>query len=261
MNRLIFRGSVCAMALVLAAGCGDSGASGNESAGNSAAPAGNSTASFTAAADALIAKLAAGAAPAATDPAVAAFEAQSASALQSLGTATMPVDGFTSYDALCGKTAAIVGAYVNLGVGASADSAARAAQMNRNAEQYLDQMFTPLLFSAHCTAEHMPFIEGKITDSDLTAKRPALQQIRDGAYGQASGLLQMASSNDIDAGRRARIVDLLAADAGKFAIAFNAQQRATLSTMADSLPADLSAKGAGIKAGLTGASCGKLCTM
>jgi hypothetical protein len=260
MNRLIFRGSFCALALVLAAGCGDSGATGN-AAGNSVAPAGDATASFTAAADALSAKLRGGSAPAASDPAVAGFETQSASALQALGTSALPVDGFTSYDALCGKTATIVGAYVNLGVDPSGDSATKAAQMNRNAEQYLDQMFTPLLFSAHCTAEHMPFIEGKITDSDLTAKRSALQQIRDGAYGQASGLLQMASSGDIDAARRARIVATLAADADKFAIAFNAQQRAALSTMADSLPADVREKGAGIKAGLTGAACGKLCSM
>ena len=261
MNRLIFRGSICALALVLAAGCGDSGATGNQAAGNESAVAGNIGTSFAAAADALAAKLKAGAAPAAGDPVVAAFETQSASALQALGTPALPVDGFTSYDALCGKTATIVGAYVNLGMDPSADAAARTAQMNRNAEQFLDQMFTPLLFSAHCTAEHLPFIESKISDSDLTAKRAALQQIRDGAYGQASGLLQMASSNDIDAVRRGRIVDMLAADADKFAIAFNAQQRAALSTMADSLPADVREKGAGIKAGLTGAACGKLCTM
>ncbi len=259
MNRLVFGVSVCALALAVA-GCGDSNASGNE-AGTSAPGGAVSTASFTAAADALSARLSGGSAPAANDPAVAAFEAQSASALQALGTSALPVDGFTSYDALCGKTATIVGAYVNIGVDPAGDTAARAAQMNRNAEQYLDQMFTPLLFSAHCTASHMPFIEGKISGSDLSAKRSALQQIRDGAYGQVSGLLQMASSNDIDSARRARIVDMLAADAGKFAIAFNAQQRAALSAMADSLPADVHGKGAGIKAGLTGAACGKLCSM
>jgi hypothetical protein len=122
-------------------------------------------------------------------------------------------------------------------------------------------MFTPLLFSAHCTAAHMPFIENKISDSDLGSKRSALQQIRDGAFGQASGLLQMASSNDIDPARRGRIVDMLASDAGNFAIAFNAQQRAALSAMVDTLPSDVAAKGAAIKGGLTGATCGKLCSM
>lgn len=261
MNRLIFRVSICALALAVAAGCNDSDATDKTGAGNSAAPAGASSASFGAAADALAAKLRRGSAPAANDPAVAAFETQSANALQALGTSALPVDGFTSYDALCGKTATIVGAYVNLGVEASGDNEAKAARMNQNAEKYLDQMFTPLLFSAHCTAAHMPFIEEKISDSDLIAKRAALLQIREGAYGQASGLLQMATSKDIDPARRTRIVDLLAADSGKFAIAFNAQQRAALSTMADSLSADLSEKGSSIKAGLTGATCGKLCSM
>jgi hypothetical protein len=71
----------------------------------------------------------------------------------------------------------------------------------------------------------------------------------------------MASSGDIDSARRARIVDLLAADAGNFAIAFNPQQRAALSAMTDSLPADVKGKGAAIKSGLTGAACGKLCAM
>jgi hypothetical protein len=260
MNRLVFGASVCALALTLT-GCGDSNASSNEAAGNPGASTGSSVASFTAAADALSARLTGGSAPAAGDPVVAAFETQSASALQSLGTSALPVDGFTSYDALCGKTATIVGAYVNLGVDPAADSAAKAARMNRNAEQYIGQMFTPLLFSAHCTAAHMPFIENKISGSDMSGKRAALKQIRDGAYGQASGLLQMASSNDIDSPRRARIVDLLAADAANFAIAFNPQQRAALSAMADSLPADLKEKGVGIKAGLTGAACGKLCSM
>jgi hypothetical protein len=261
MNRLVFRTSVCALALVLAAGCGDSGATGNQAAGNATATVEYSAASFAAAADALSARLSGGTAPAASDPAVAAFESQSASALQALGTAALPVEGFTSYDGLCGKTATIVGAYVNLGVDPASATAAKAARMNANAEKYIDQMFTPLLFSAHCTAAHMPFIESQISDGDMTSKAAALHQIRDGAYGQAGGLLQMASSSDIDAARRARIVDLLAADAGKFAVAFNPQQRAALSAMVDSLPADVKGKGAAIKSGLTGAACGKLCAM
>ena len=261
MNRLVFRGSFCALALILAAGCGDSGATGNEAVGNAAADGVTTTASFGTAADALAAKLGGGSAPAASDPSVVAFESQSASALQGLGTAALPLDGFTSYDALCGKTATIVGAYINLGLDPSADPTAKAAKMNSNAEKYLDQMFTPLLFSAHCTAAHMPFIEKQISDTDLSSKAAALHKIRDGAYGQAGGLLQMASSDDIDAARRARIVDLLAGDAANFAIAFNPQQRAALSAMADALPADVKVKGAAIRAGLTEAACGKLCTM
>ena len=246
MNRHYFRATACALGLFLVAGCGDS--SGAE----------DGTPAFTAAADALAAKLNAGSVPAATDPAVTAFETQAGGALKTLGTPALPVKGFDSYEALCGKTATIVGAYVNSGVDSASD---KAAAMNANAVRYLDQMFTPLLFSAHCTAAHMPFIEKEMTTEQLSAKRGAVEQVRGGAYGQATGLLQMAAAEDLDAARKGRIMDLLAADAGNFAIPFNREQRESLAAVVDTLPEELRAKGAAIKTALSSAPCGKLCSM
>jgi hypothetical protein len=201
--------------------------------------------------------------PAATDATVTAFDAQASKGLETLGTPALPLRGFDSYDDLCGKTATIAGAYVNAGV-ESAPAASRAEIMNRNATQYIDQLFTPLLFSAHCSAAHMPFLE-KTAGGDVAGKAAALQQVRNGAYGQVAGLLQMAGASDLSDDRRRRIVDLLAADADDFAIIFNAAQRAELSQAAEGIKAGLpEAAKPGIDkiaAGLAGAPCGPLCKM
>src|SRR5690349_16281423 len=74
MKSGLFRASACALALVLAA-CG-------KDPGPAVA---DTTAAFTAAADALAARLKTGV-PAASDPAVKAFDVQSGRALQALGT-------------------------------------------------------------------------------------------------------------------------------------------------------------------------------
>lgn len=246
MKNKPFRASASLLVLALLAACG--GADG--------------TADFTAAADALEAKLKAGA-PAAADPAVKAFQDQTAKGLEILGTPALPLRGFDSYEQLCGKTATIVGAYVNLGVD-KAPEAEKIALMNRNAEQYLDQMFTPLLFSAHCSARHMPFLEKQV-GGDVAGKAAALQQVRGGAQGQMAGLLQMAGDASLDAPRRRRVVDLLAADAKDFAIVFSPAQRQELAGTVDQVRATLEveAKPAAdrIKAGLAEAPCGALCKM
>lgn len=259
MKSGLFRSTACAVILFLAA-CDDKG--GSASADSPAEATADATAAFTAAADALSAKLKAGA-PAASDPAVKAFEAESGKALQTLGTPALPLRGFDSYDDLCGKTATLVAAYVNLGVD-KAPEASKAELMNRNATQYLDQLFTPLLFSAHCSAAHMPFLE-KEAGGDVAAKAAALQQVRSGAYGQASGLLQMAGDPSLDAARRRRIVDQLNVDAAHFAIILSPAQRQELGAGADAVRATLpEADKAGadkVKAALTGAPCGPLCKM
>ena len=259
MTRNLFIASCCALALLLA-GCDQPGGeAGQEAASGSA---------FAAAADALAAKLATsatdGKVPPASDPAVQGFEAETGKALETLGTPALPIRGFDSYEQLCGKTVEIVSAYVNAGAG-QLPEAARAEAMNRNVERHLDQLFTPLIFSAHCTAAHMPFIAKTVGSADLGDKAEALRQVRDGAYGQVSGLLEMAGSDDLDAGRRRRIVDLLAADAGNFAIILNRQQRQELGAMAErigtGLPEDARAQASKIRAGLQQASCHRLCTM
>jgi hypothetical protein len=136
--------------------------------------------------------------------------------------------------------------------------------MNRNAVQHMGQLFTPLLFSAHCTAAHMPFIQ-KTAGDDVTAKAAALQQVRAGAFGQAGGLLGMAGADDLDAAQKRRIVQLLAADAPAFATVFSVAQRAELAQAADALgalaPEDLRADVAKIKSGFTSAPCESLCKM
>ena len=257
MKSALFRSSACAVALLLASACG--GREGGNQSGDTAA---DTTASFTAAADALAARLKSGV-PAVSDPTVKAFEAEASRALKTLGTPALPLRGFDSYDELCGKTATIAGAYVNAGVEAAPEES-RVEVMNRNATQYLDQLFTPLLFSAHCTAQHMPFIE-KEAGSDVSAKSSALQQVRGGAYGQMNGLLQMAGAADLDPGRRARIADQLAVDAPNFAFVFSQAQRQELATATESVRSNLPEGSRGqvdkIKAALTGAACGPPCKM
>ena len=255
MKSGLFRSTACAVILLLAACDGKGGSAPADAAADT-------TAAFTAAADALSAKLEAGA-PAASDPAVKAFEAESGKALQTLGTPALPLRGFDSYDDLCGKTATLVAAYVNIGVD-KAPEASKAELMNRNATQYLDQMFTPLLFSAHCSAAHMPFLEKEAGD-DVAAKAAALQQVRGGAYGQVTGLLQMAGDRSLDEARRRRIVDLVGADAANFAIILSPDQRREIAAAVDSVKASLpdADKPAAdkIKTAFATAPCGPLCKM
>ncbi|HEX6376382.1 MAG TPA: hypothetical protein VFZ91_11755 [Allosphingosinicella sp.] len=251
MKSGLFRSSAYAVLLLVVAAC-DSGGSGTSA---------DTTPGFTAAADALAAKLKSGA-PAASDPAVKAFETESGKALQTLGTPALPLRGFESYDDLCGKTAAIVGAYVNLELD-QARGASKAEIMTRNATQYLDQMFTPLLFLAHCSAAHMPFLEK--TAGDDVASQASLKSVRIGTWGQVDGLLQMAGDPSLGQERRRRIVDLVAADAANFAIILSPGQRRDLAGTVDAVRATLpesdKAQADKIKANLAGARCGPLCKM
>jgi hypothetical protein len=216
------------------------------------------------AADTLIAKLGGGATiPPANDPAVKAYDEEAGKAMAAVGTPTLPASGFDTFDHLCGKSTTIIQAYVNAGVPAGADPAARAQAMNANAEKYLDQMFTPLLFSAHCTAAHLPFIEGTMSDRDVAQKASAIQQVRGGAWGQAVGLLQMAGASDLDAARKKRIMDLLAGDAANFAIVFTPAQRQQLAEGArqvkPSLPAETQGEADKVAGDIEKAPCGRLC--
>jgi len=155
--------------------------------------------------------------------------------------------------------------YVSTGVGEEMGEAQRLAAMEQNAERYMDQMFTPLLFSAHCAAAHMPFIDKTVSAQDVAGQAEALGQVRDGAFGQASGLMQMAGSGDLDPARAQKIVDTLALDAGKFATVLSKAQRSQLAAMAQriapTLPQEARSKVETIRAGFEQAPCGKLCEM
>jgi hypothetical protein len=248
MKSGLFRSAAGALVL-LAAACGQD--SGSASA--------DATASFTAAADALAARLKTGA-PAATDPVVKAFDAEAGKGLQTLGTPALPLRDFDSYDSLCGKTATIVDAYVNLELD-QAREASKAENRARNATRYLDQMFTPLLFSAHCSAAHMPFLAKAVGDD--TASAASLKAVRIGTWGQVGGLLEMAGDPGLDPARRRRIVDLVAADICNFAIILSLAQRQDLARTADAVRASLpdadKPRADRIKANLAGAPCGPLC--
>jgi hypothetical protein len=244
-----------AAATLLVAGCGASGMSAKGSA---------LTADYDKAADALLAKMndpaAKGQLPGKDDPAVKNYDDAASRAMAALGTDDFPATGFDSFDRICGKGAKIIQAYINGGTGGGA---ADVQTMNANAQRYMDQMFTPLLFSAHCTAAHLPFIDKTISDEDLKTKAAAVAKIRGGAWGQASGLLEMAGDPNFDAARRTRIMDMLAGDAANFAIVLPAAQRAELSRTAQSikplLPKDSQPDADRVSEAVAKAPCGKLC--
>jgi hypothetical protein len=248
----VFAG-VAAVASLLAA-CG----SGPSAKGNALA------ADYDKAADALLARMndpaAKGQLPGKDDPAVKNYDDAASRAMAALGTSDLPATGFDSFDRICGKGARIVGNYIS---GGSTGGTADVQTMNANAERYMDQMFTPLLFSAHCTAAHLPFIDKTVSDEDLKSKAAAMAQIRGGAWGQASGLIEMAGDPNFDSARRARIMDLLAGDAANFAIVFTPAQRQELSRTAQSikplLPKDSQPDADRVSQAVAKAPCGKLC--
>jgi hypothetical protein len=263
MKTLYARASI--VAAVIITGC--SGGSG----GNAGAADG--TTAFLKAADALEKKLGAPGEkadmPPPGDPDVKAFDTEADRALTALGTPAMPVSGMDSYERLCGPAATITAAYVSAGTGPvgkgglPTDDAAKVAKMNENASRYMDQMLSPLLYAAHCTAVHMPAIDKELAGRDVSGKSGALDKVRGGAYGQAAGLLQMAASAEIKPAQRARVVDLLVRDAGNFAIAFTAAQRRDVAAMVDQAAQaapELKGKAGAIKDAVAKAPCGKLCS-
>jgi hypothetical protein len=200
--------------------------------------------------------------PAASDPAVQAFAEQSSKALAALGTDTLPVSGFESFEQLCGKTANVVAAYAMAGTRGTS-GAAQQQRMMANAEQHLDQMFTPLLFSVHCTAEHLPFLESRVDSSDAS-KMQAMKEVRDGASRQLLGLLQMASDQSLDTERRRKIMELLAADSGKLAVGLSAPQRlqifAAVGDLEGVLPDELRPDARKLSEQIARTACGKICS-
>lgn len=245
--------------LMLMTGCDGSGSGEKQTMSNLKAD-------FVAAADALSAKTGApgekDVMPAANDPAVQAFEAQLGKAISALGTDALPIEGFESFEALCGKTANIVGAYASAGTKGTA-GAAQQQKMERNIEQNFDALFTPLLFSARCGATHMAFLDGEMGSSD-PSKAAAAKQIRDGMFDQVAGLLQVAGDATIDAGQLQRIVDILANDGSQFAVGLSLAQRQKVSAQAQQVsgkvPDDLRAKLEKFRSELARAPCGNICS-
>lgn len=254
-----------ALAAALVAAC-SGGAGGNASGG------GDQSAKLVQTAQALENKLGApgekAQMPPADDPDVKAFDAEAEKALTTLGTPAMPVEGMDSFDRLCSPAAKITAAYVSAGLGAVGEGGlptgdqAKVARMNENASRYMGQMLTPLLYSAHCTAVHIPPIDKELAKRDLSGKAAALAQVRNGAYGQFAGLLQMAASPDMQPAQRKRVIDVLSRDTGDLAIAFTQAQRQQASGIVDSAAAaspDVQAVADGLKSAIGKAPCGKLC--
>lgn len=250
---------ICASVLVTAA-CGNGG--------NPSTGARDLGTEFAQAADALLVKTgnpgAKAEMPSISDPAVQAFEAQAAMAMIALGTDSLPVDGFDSMEALCVKTANIVGAYAAAGTAGTA-GAAEQQKTTANIAAYLDQMFTPLLFSAHCSAAHMPFLEGEVGGGSDPAKISAVREVRQGASQQVLGLIQMASDKSLEITRRRRVMERLATDAANFAKALDPAQRRQVIDAAhqlrSSLPADLQPYADKIRADIEGSPCGNICLL
>jgi len=207
--------------------------------------------------------------PPADDPDVRAFDTEANRALRELGTPAMPVAGSDSFERLCGPATNITAAYVSAGLGAEnknglpVQDPAKVAKMNENAARYMTQMMTPLLYVGHCTAVHMPAVDKEFEGSDLSGKAAAVAQVRNGAYGQFTGLLQLAASPDTQPEQRRRVMDVLARDTGSFAVAFSPAQRRDLGAAIDQAAqasAAFKAQADRIKADLAKAPCGKLCS-
>jgi hypothetical protein len=254
MHRRFLTASACALIIAALPSCGDD-AGGNGSGGVAKS---SLAEDLTKSADALSAKLGGAQMPAANDPDVRAYDQHAEKALTALGTDALPIRGFDSFTRYCEKAATVIGGYVGAG-GAANDP----QKMQANVERHLDQMFTPLLFAAHCQAAHMPFLEQTIDPTDQS-KAAAFQQVRQGAFSQVAGLIEMASATDLDEARRRRVVDLLARDADEFAIALTKEQRGQLAAMTQelrgTLPQDLGGQVDTIRAAFEKSACGKLCT-
>jgi hypothetical protein len=207
--------------------------------------------------------------PSADDPDVRAFDSEANRALTELGTPAMPVAGSDSFERLCGPATNITAAYVSTGLGVAnanglpVDDQAKAAKMNENASRYMAQMMTPLLYLGHCTAVHMPVIDKEFEGSDLSGKAAAVAQVRNGAYGQFTGLVQLAGSSDIQPAQRKKVIDVLVRDTGSFAVAFSRAQRqelgATVDQAAQASP-EFKAQADRIRADVANAPCRKLCS-
>ncbi|HEX8579037.1 MAG TPA: hypothetical protein VF655_05510 [Allosphingosinicella sp.] len=258
MNHRLFTACAAASFLFVLGGCG-------ESDGNSTAAAPSARDDYAKAADALIAKTGSPGAkaemPAANDPTVQAFEAQAGKAMTALGTDAMPIDGFDSFKAVCGKAAAIVGAYAAAGTSGTAGPAQQ-QKMEANIGAYMDQMFTPLLFAAHCNAAHMPYLDGE-AESAAPDKKAAIGQVRQGMFGQILGMVQMASDPTFPLERRKRILDMIEKDAPNFALGLGPAERTqvigALGQLRASLPADLQPKADTIGKAIQEAKCGAIC--
>jgi uncharacterized protein (DUF305 family) len=250
MNHRLLGPSACALALLLA-GCG----------GDS-----DETSALVKSGAALEAKVGEpgknSAMPGADDPDYKAFVAATDKAMTALGTDAMPADGLDSFQKLCGPAARITVGYLSAGTGGVAEGEAKAAAMNANALKYMDQVFTPLLYSAHCTAVHMPAVEKAAEEKPDEKMKAAMRQVQGGAFGQAMGLLQIAGDASLDAARHKRALDLIVGDSGNFAIALNQSQRQQVAQLADAVAqANAAAKGQmdQVKAAVAKAPCGKLC--
>jgi hypothetical protein len=263
MKRVFFGATVVAAAAMVAACSG----------GGSGAGAADPSAKLIQTAAALEKKLGApgekAQMPAADDPDVRAFDSEADRALIELGTPAMPVAGSDSFDRLCGPATNITAAYVSAGLGGASanglpvNDPAKTAKMNENATRYMAQMMTPLLYLGHCTAVHMPVVDKEFEGRDLSGKAAAVAQVRNGAYGQFTGLVQLAASPDIQPEQRKRVMNVLVRDTGSFAVAFSPAQRqelgATIDQAAQASP-EFKAQAGRIRADIANAPCRKLCS-
>lgn len=252
MNRRLLGASACALALLLA-GCGGET---------------EDTKALVASGKALEAKVGAPgqnkAMPGKDDADFRAFNAAAEKGLTALGTDAMPVEGLGSFEKLCGPAARIAVAYLSAGTGGMAEGQAKAEAMNANAVRYMDQVFTPLLFSAHCTSSHIPAVEKAVDEKPNEKQTAAINQIRGGAFGQTTGLLQIAGDTTAPADQRKRALDLIVRDAGNFALALSRTQRAQVLQVADAVAQaapDTAPQIKQVKDSVSGAACGKLCSL
>lgn len=206
--------------------------------------------------------------PLPSDPDAKRFEEQAGKALTALGTDALPISGFDTYEPLCAKAANIGGSYAMAGATlaekAAALPAVEAAKMATRAEELFNQMLTPVLFAAHCSALHLPALEEMVASSS-GPDASALNQMRSGTSQQVQGLIQMASGDDLQLPVRTRILNVLAGDASKFAIGLTPQQRQEIVSIAQRLkqsaPREVAGQADKIRTDIESAPCGKLCSV
>ena len=197
-------------------------------------------AGYQAAATALRDRLASGPTPQAQDPVVVAAVDRVAAATQAIDSPALPVDGMTTFQAICVPAVMMMGDYsdaaVNPAVAAAPTPAARARARAMGVDGIFlsraSTLFPMMALSLKCTLAHIGFFTSVLRDmppEQLTdTKKKGAQSIRDGLFQQVDGAVKMTMQPAIGAARQLALLEMLARYAPEIADTLTASEKATV---------------------------------